>query len=388
VPAPPGTCPTGWSCSDIGGPLPAGQDSLSNGTWSEVGGGGDIWDTSDSFHMVSQSLSGDGTVTARVATQQNTDPWAKAGVMLRGSTDPGSPYYAAFVTPGRGVAVQWRGTQGASTGQVTTSGTVPTYLRVARYTTTGGSPTTYFTAYTSSDGSTWTAVPGSTIALSLPQPLLAGFAITSHNQGTGSAVTLTNVAVAAGALPPPGLCPNGWSCTDIGGASPGGQTLSGSTWSVSGSGGDIWGTADSFHLVSQSLPGNGSVSANVTSQTNTDAWAKAGVMLRLTTDPGSPFYAVYVTPGNGITVQGRTSQGGNAVQFANLSGTPPAYLRVTRSGTTFTAYTSADGTTWSPIAFSSTTISALSGSALAGMAVTAHNPGALSTATYQAVAVG
>ncbi len=31
--------------------------------------------------------------------------------MIRSTTDAGSPYYAAFITPGNGVAVQWRATQ-------------------------------------------------------------------------------------------------------------------------------------------------------------------------------------------------------------------------------------------------------------------------------------
>ncbi|MDQ0261896.1 hypothetical protein J2W20_003825, partial [Sinomonas atrocyanea] len=41
-------------------------------------------------------------------------------------------------------------------------------------------------------------------ALDLPQPLLAGFAITSHLQGTSSAVTLDTVAVGTTSVPPPG----------------------------------------------------------------------------------------------------------------------------------------------------------------------------------------
>jgi hypothetical protein len=333
--------------------------------------------------MVSQSLGTDGTVSAQVVSQQNTSPWAKAGVMMRSTTDPASPYYAAFITPGNGVAVQWRSTQGASTSQVTTTGSAPTYLEVAQYTSSG---TTYYTAYTSSNGTTWTAVPGSTQALSLAEPLLAGLAITSHNQGTGSAVTLNNVSITNNEVAPPGACPSGWSCNDIGGATPAGsQSLSGGTWNVSGGGGDIWGTSDAFHYVSQSLAGDGSVSAEVTAQTDSDPWAKAGVMIRSTTDPGSPYYAVYVTPGNGIVVQTRTAQGASAVQLANPSGATPAYLEVTRSGTSFTAYTSTDGSTWTAIPGSTTTISALSGSALAGVAVCSHNTGTLSTAALQSV---
>jgi len=200
---PPGICPAAWSCTDVGGPLPTGQDNLSGGTWTEIGGGGDIWGTADAFHLVDQTLTGDGTVSTHLTAQQATDPWAKAGPMLRASTDPGSPYYAAFVTPGNGIAVQWRAAQGGTSNQLTTTGTAPTYLQVARYTTTGNTPQTLYSAYTSPDGQTWTLIPGSTTALTLPQPLLAGFGITSHLQGTGSTVTLDTVTITTTSTPPP-----------------------------------------------------------------------------------------------------------------------------------------------------------------------------------------
>ena len=388
---PPNTCPSPWSCADIGGALPQGLDNLSSaGTWSEVAGGGDIWGTADSFHFVSQSLTGDGTVSAQVTSQQNTSPWAKAGVMLRATTDPGSPYYAAFATPGNGVAVQWRSTQGGSSSQVITPGTVPLYLRVARYTTTGSSAQTYFTAYTSPDGVNWTAVPGSTQVLSLPQPLLAGFALTSHAQGTGGAVTLNSVSVTSGEVTAPGVCPSTWSCTDVGGPLPPGQdNLSSSgTWNEVAGGGDIWGTADSFHFVSQPLAADGTVTAHVTSQQNTSAWAKAGPMVRASTDPGSPYYGVFVTPGNGIAVQWRSTQGGSSSQLST-SGTVPAYLmigRYTSSGSTYyTAYTSPDGNTWTAVAGSTVAI-AMTGQILAGFAITSHNQGTGETVTIDTVA--
>ncbi len=383
---PPGVCPTGWSCTDIGGALPTGSDSLTNGTWSEVGGGGDIWGTSDAFHLASQTLTGDGTISAHVTAQQNTSSWAKAGVMLRATTDPGSPYYAAFVTPGQGIAVQWRGAQGASTSQLVMPGTVPVYLMVGRY--TSGTTTTY-SAFTSSDGVNWTLVPGSAQVLSLPQPLLAGLAITSHNQGTGSAVTLDTVAVTPGSFPPSSLnCPTGWSCSDIGAVTPiGGQTTSAGSWSLLAGGPDIWGTADAFHYAWQTLAADGSVSAKVASVQATDPWAKAGVMIRATTSPGSPYYAVYVTTGNGIVVQERTAQGVNAVQQASLAGTAPTYLEVTRTGTVFAAATSPDGVTWTPIPGSTATLANLAGSLLAGAAATSHSPTALATVGYNALTV-
>jgi hypothetical protein len=345
------------------------------------GGGGDIWGTSDQFHLVWQSLPGDATVSARVASQGSTDPWAKAGVMLRQTGDPGSAYYALEVTPANGLVVQYRATAGASAlGQAGVAGTAPAYVRVARSGST-------FTAYTSADGASWAPVAGSSVTLGLSGAMLAGLAVTSHNTTATSAAAFDNVAVASGAPPPPNSCPSGWSCADVGGATPaGGQTLSAATWTVQGGGGDIWGASDQFHLVWQSLPGDATVSARVASQTGANPWAKAGVMLRQTSDPGSAYYAIEVTPANGVVVQYRPSAGASAVGQASLAGTAPAYVRVARSASTFTAYTSADGVTWTPVAGSSVTLG-LSGAMLAGLAVTSHDTTAVNTVTIDGVAV-
>ena len=202
--APPFICPAAWSCADIGGALPPGQDQrTSSGTWNETVGGGDIWSTADSFHFDSQKLAADGTISADVSAQQPVSPWAKAGVMIRATTAAGSPYYAAMVTPGNGIAVQWRTKLGATTSQLLTAGTAPAYLMVGRYTTTGAHPTTYYTAYTSTDGKTWTAITGSTVAIKMTGKVLAGIAMTSHDQGIPGSVTLSSVKLASVKLPPP-----------------------------------------------------------------------------------------------------------------------------------------------------------------------------------------
>ena len=164
----------------------------------------------------------------------------------------------------------------------------------------------------------------------------------------------------------------------------GSQALSAGAWTIAGGGADIFGTADQFHFVWRGLAGDGSVSAHITAETNTSAWAKAGVMLRQSTDPGSPYYAVFATPGNGIVVQVRTVQGGATTKLATLTGTVPVYLKVTRAGNTFTAYTSADGVTWTLIAASTKTF-AVTGGMLEGLAVTSHNTAADCTATFDTV---
>jgi hypothetical protein len=107
-------------------------------------------------------------------------------------------------------------------------------------------------------------------------------------------------------------------------------------------------------------------------------------MMRLTTDPGSPYYAVFVTPGHGVVVQWRTTQGGTTTQ-AVTAGAVPVYLKITRTGTTFTAFTSTGGSTWTVIPGSTVTIAGLTGTLLRGFAITSHDTSHLSTVDYDTV---
>src|SRR5262249_21274048 len=104
-------------------------------------------------------------------------------------------------------------------------------------------------------------------------------------------------------------------------------------------------------------------------------------------DPGAAFYAAYVTPGNGIEVQYRDTNGGIAAQQANPSGATPAYLEGARSGTSFTAYTSANRSSSAPVPGSTVSLPNLSGTIAAGLAVTSHNAGSVGSATFTGVAV-
>jgi outer membrane protein assembly factor BamB len=388
-PPPPPPCPTGYTCADIGNPTPPGTQSMSGSTWIVQGGGADIFGASDQFRYIYSSLTGNGSVSAHVTSQTNTDPWAKAGVMLRQSSDPGSAYYGAFITPSNGVTVQYRKTQGGLTVHSTSAaGTVPTYLLVA-------SNAGVFTAYTSSDGTTWTQIPGSAVTLNVTSPLLAGVAVTSHNSASLSSVNSDTVTVGAfipppPPPPPPPPCPSGYSCADIGNPTPSGtQSMSGSIWTMQGGGADIFGSSDQFRYIYSSLAGNGSVSAHVTSQTNTDPWAKAGVMLRQSSDPASAYYGAFITPSNGVTVQYRGTLGAVTVHLTNLNGaTVPLYLLVADNAGVFTAYTSSDGASWTPIPGSTVTLGGLVSPLLAGVGVTSHNSTALSTVNVDTVTIG
>jgi outer membrane protein assembly factor BamB len=183
-------CPLSWSCQDIGNPLLVGDQALAGATWTVRGAGGDVWETADQFHFVWQQLAADGAVSADVVAQANTDPSAKAGVMLRAGSRPGDPYYAAFITPGRGIQVQFRPFRGAPSSQLSTPpASAPIFLRAVRSGTS-------FLTQRSADGVSWATIPGSAITLpSLAGPLLAGLALTSHNTGAEGSATFTSVRI-------------------------------------------------------------------------------------------------------------------------------------------------------------------------------------------------
>jgi hypothetical protein len=179
----------------------------------------------------------------------------------------------------------------------------------------------------------------------------------------------------AGTCSPGGGCLSPWTCADIGSpALPGGASLSSGTWTIKGAGNDIHGSADQFQFVSQPLAGDGSISAHVTSQTNTSPWAKTGVMLRKDISAGAPNYALLVTPGNGIVVSYRLTQGGTTIVRHSIpSGKVPVFLKAARSSTTFAAYTSPDNRAWMLVPGSTVTISGMSAEVLEGLGDTSHS---------------
>ena len=180
--------------------------------------------------------------------------------------------------------------------------------------------------------------------------------------------------------------PSPWSDADIGSVGQAGSaTYLNGTFTVKGSGADIWNTADAFHFVYQPWTGDGEIIVQVESVQNTDVWAKAGVMIRETLNANSKHAMMVVTPGSGVSFQRRTSTGGSSVDTTTTGRTAPEFLRLTRVGSTFTAYYSSTGTSWTQIG--SATIS-MASTVQFGLPVTAHNNSALCTAVIDTVSVG
>ena len=180
--------PKPWTSQDIGAVAAAGSSSYSVGNWTVNGSGADIWNNADEFRFVHQTASGDCEVIARVSSVQNTDPWAKAGVMIRESLTAGSRHAYMALTSGNGLAFQRRvATDGVSTHTSGGAGAAPYWVRLTRV-------GNVLTGYRSTDGITWTTVGSETIAMAATTYI--GLAVTSHLDGTINSSTFDNVSAA------------------------------------------------------------------------------------------------------------------------------------------------------------------------------------------------
>jgi len=157
---------------------------------------------------------------------------------------------------------------------------------------------------------------------------------------------------------------------------------------VTSDSGDIWGTTDDFRYVWKRLSGDGSIVVRVDSLVDTWPWAKAGVMIRDTLKPTSTFAMAVVTPGNGVAFQYRPTTGAASQGVNQVDLHAPHWVRLTRSGETFTAARSEDGVTWSPItdnAGDSSRIIAMAPDVYIGFAVTSNQLGSVTTAEFSEI---
>lgn len=179
--------------------------------------------------------------------------------------------------------------------------------------------------------------------------------------------------------------PSGWASSDIGAVGAAGHaTYSSGTFTVAGSGADIWGSADAFRFVYTTLTGDGSIVTRVTSEQYVSNWTKAGVMMRETLDPGSQHALMLVSPGKGLAFQRRVAAGGLSISTPGGAGIAPYSLKLTRTGSTIAASISSDGSHWTLVG--TDTIS-MTPTIYVGLAVSSHVAGTLATATFASTAV-
>ncbi|KAL3801892.1 hypothetical protein ACHAW5_008678 [Stephanodiscus triporus] len=193
----PTTLPSPWTTADIGAVGAVGSAIYRSGVFTVAGSGADIESISDGFQYVYQAANGDVTIEARIATQQNTDYWAKTGVMIRDGTSAGFINVAVLMTAQGGVTFQRRTSTGGSTAVNVKSGvTVPEWVKLVR---SGNS----FSAYHSADGVSWMQIASSQIVVMTANVIL-GLAVSSHQSSTLCESTLDNVIVATTTASPTG----------------------------------------------------------------------------------------------------------------------------------------------------------------------------------------
>ncbi len=159
--------------------------------------------------------------------------------------------------------------------------------------------------------------------------LFAAGASSSSCQGTGGGPART-----------------GQGCMTIPPVGPGGEAVS-----------------DTFYFVRQPLAGNGSITVQITSLTGLIPsgngtglgtrpglvpWAKAGIIIKESTQPGSAYAAMMVTADHGVRMQDDYTND-TAGRPGAVSPASPRWLRLTRSGDTISGYDSADGTHWTQV---------------------------------------
>ncbi len=448
--------PSSWSDGDIGSVGVAGSGTFSNGVFTVKGAGNGTFSTAtDGINFVSQSLSGDGTIVARVVSASGSSA-LQAGVMIRETLDPGAKHVYTFEYSSAIWMTERTTTGGTSNYQSYSSITLPYWLKLVRSGNT-------FNSYSSPDGVNWSQV-GSGQTVTMATNVYIGLAVSSRNTSVLATATFDNVSVSSSAAPAPAITSvsattgsvgnqvvisgtgfgavglvtlngalvtmNVWSTTSISITIPSGATsgplavsvapsmntsnpvnfavttqplpsswldqdlglvgVSGSgtfaneTFTVKGAGqGTFTVTADGIHFVYQPFLGDGTIVARVVSTQGGGA-QQAGVMFRETLDPGAN-HAFAFEYSSQLWMTERTTTGASTSYQTLGGGAVPYWVKLNRTGNTFTSYGSPDGVNWVQLGSSQTVTMATN--VYIGLAVSNRTTSSLATATFDNVSI-
>jgi regulation of enolase protein 1 (concanavalin A-like superfamily) len=331
-----------WVSQDIGNVGLAGGSSYGTGKWTISGAGGAaVWGTADAFRFVYQPLAGDGQITARVDSLQNTTAFAKAGVMLRDGAAANAANVTLSIRPTGDLEFLQRSAAGGQTTFLATARTpTPYWIRLARSGST-------VVASISTDGAVWVVVGATTAIMS--NTVNAGVVVTSNDSAQLNTAQFEGVR----------LTPAPWTSQDVGAIGlTGNAVYNGGIFTIEGAGPSaIWGTADAFQFVYRPLTGDGEIVARVVSQQNTNSFAKVGVMMRDGLTADAAHVVLDIRPTADVEFMQRSSKGGQTTFYATAKAPPPYWLRLARLGSTITASISPDGATWSLVGSTSAALS-------------------------------
>ena len=178
--------------------------------------GTDIYGMADQCRFAYKSLTGNGTIIAKVESIGNSDPWAKGGVMIRESLDADSRFGIVFASPGNGVRFQARAVTAANAISDTTVATpeqialtTPVWVKLERSGAT-------FNGYYSTDGVKWTAMSWNPQTINMTAATIyVGLAVTSHNVNAPTTASFSGIVTTGNVSAGP------WQVAEIGADHPG-----------------------------------------------------------------------------------------------------------------------------------------------------------------------
>lgn len=181
-----------WTRTDVGAVSAAGTFDLNSGVFTVEGSGADISHTqlADEFCYVFQPASGDCEMIARVVSLENTNSWAKGGVMIRESLASGSKHAFMSFAPvsSSGYAfIRRLNTNGTAATNAGAGYSLPYWVKITRVGDT-------FSAARSTNGTTWYSV-GTPQTISMSPDVYIGLAVTSKSDGTPCTAVFDNVKV-------------------------------------------------------------------------------------------------------------------------------------------------------------------------------------------------
>ncbi|MHC4241764.1 MAG: protein kinase domain-containing protein [Planctomycetota bacterium] len=123
------------------------------------------------------------------------------------------------------------------------------------------------------------------------------------------------------------------------------------TYTVRGTGIDIWHVFDEFHFAHKMLDGDGEIKARVEDLQRVACWTKAGIMMRNSIEPTSKHASVFIRPGGVVEFQSRAKERGptRSIRLCVRDMTFPHWIKLKRQGNIFTGYHSSDGLNWKEI---------------------------------------
>jgi hypothetical protein len=388
-----GPLPTPWIYADVGSTGMRGSATHSysfntSDVFTVNAAGADVWGTADSFGYVYQPFIGDGWVSVNVLSLQNTNAFAKIGLMLRETLDPGAPHVILDLRPTGDVEFMTRPTAGAATAFIAgASAAMPAWIELFRDGST-------VTAYLFNDQAQKPVALGST-TITMGPNLLVGLAVTSHDMNRTTTATAHPPFVhnyAFGTFPNPQSGPL-WNDRDIGPVGQAGTTTyHNGTYRVSGAGADMWGNADAFHFVSRTVLGDAQIVAHVTSVQNTNPFAKAGIDMRLGRggSAGDSHVILDVRPTGDIEFMSRSNFNTPTAYLGGTVHQAPVWLKLARSGSTISGYVSDDGLAWTLVGSAQPDFNEMNagdGWVTGGLIVSSHDAATLNTSTFDSVAV-